>query len=159
MAKKKDLKDPDVRIVMTNRKARHLYHIDHTWEAGMVLHGTEVKALRQGGGSIVDSYAEVVEGQVWLVNLHIPPYAQGNIHNVESKRRRKLLLNKREIKKITGGVAEKGHTLIPLRVYFRKAYVKIEIALARGKRDYDKREDLKTREQKRDMDREMAARR
>ncbi len=96
----------DVRILMTNRKARHLYHIDRTWEAGLVLKGTEVKSLRQGGGSLVDSHAEAVRGEVWLNNLHIPPYDKGGRANVESKRRRKLLLNKREIKKLIGATAE-----------------------------------------------------
>lgn len=158
MSAKKDPKDPDVRIVVTNRKARHLYHIEKTWEAGIVLCGTEVKSLRQGGGSAVDSYAEVVDGEIWLTNFHIPPYEQGNRANVESKRRRKLLLTKKEIRKIAGASSEKGHTIVPLRVYFRGQYVKVEIALARGKKDYDKRQDVRDRDQRRDMDRELRQR-
>lgn len=155
MAAKKDQADPDVRVIVTNRKARYLYHIERTWEAGIVLRGTEVKSLRHGGGSAVDSYAEVIGNEVWLNNFHIPPYEQGNRANVETKRRRKLLLNKNEIKKLAGSTSEKGHTIVPLRVYFRGQYVKVEIALVRGKKDYDKREDVRERDHKRDMDRAL----
>ncbi|HUT23175.1 MAG TPA: SsrA-binding protein SmpB [Sumerlaeia bacterium] len=150
---------PEVRIVATNRKARHLYHIEQTWEAGIALCGTEVKSLRQGGGSMSDSYASPEAGEIWLFNFHIQPYEQGNRHNAESKRTRKLLLNKREIKRLIGAVTQKGYTLVPLRVYFRGQYVKVEIGLARGKKDFDKRRDIREREMRRDMERDAKARR
>ena len=151
--------DSGVRMVAQNRKARHLYHIDQTWEAGIVLRGTEVKSLRAGQGSLNDSYADAEAGEIYLNNFHIPPYEQGNRFNVDSKRRRKLLLHKKEIKKIVGAVTQKGYTLVPLRVYFRGQHAKAEIALARGKKEYDKRSDIKERESRREMDRAMKTRR
>ncbi|MFP4379983.1 MAG: SsrA-binding protein SmpB [Candidatus Sumerlaeia bacterium] len=152
---KKQQEDSGFRVVATNRKARHEYHIDDKWEAGIVLRGTEVKSLRQGNASIIDSYAEPDNGEIWLNNLHINPYEQGNRFNVDSKRRRKLLLNKREIKKITGLCSQKGYTLVPLRVYFKGQNAKVEIGLARGKRDYDKRQDIRERDMKRELERSM----
>ncbi len=146
---------PSVRVLITNRKARHEYHIEDTWEAGIVLHGTEVKSLRQGGGSLIDSYIEIREGEAWILNFHIPPYDFGNRANVDTKRSRKLLLSKREINRLGGKATDKGYTLIPLRVYFKGQLVKVEVALAKGKRDYDKRRDIKERDIRRDMDREM----
>ncbi|NQU44649.1 SsrA-binding protein SmpB [bacterium] len=143
----------EVRNIASNRKARYEYFVDDSWEAGMVLRGTEVKSLRHGGGSLVDSYAEVVEGEIWLNNLHIQPYEQGNRFNVETKRRRKLLLRKPEIKKITGLATQKGYTLVPLRLYFRGQHVKVEIGLCRGKKLYDKREDIRERDSRRELDR------
>jgi SsrA-binding protein len=145
--------EPAFRVVATNRKARHEYHIEDRWEAGIILRGTEVKSLRNGGGSIVDSYAEPDGGEIWINNLHIQHYEQGNRFNVETKRRRKLLLNKREIKKINGLATQKGYTLVPLRVYFKGQYVKVEIGLGRGKKDYDKRQDIRERDYQREMDR------
>jgi SsrA-binding protein len=159
MAGKKDHETSDVRVVAQNRKARHLYHIEQSWEAGIVLRGTEVKSLRMGAGSVVDSYAEVEAGEVWLNNLHIPPYEAGNRYNVDSKRRRKLLLNKKEIRKITGLSSQKGYTLVPLRVFFRGQYVKVDIGLGRGKKEYDKREDIRERETRREMERAYKGRR
>lgn len=152
---KKNEEKSDIRVVITNRKARHLYHIDDTWEAGIALRGTEVKSLRAGAGSLTDSYAEALEGEMWLLNLHIPPYEQGNRYNVEAKRRRKLLLHKSEIRKLLGAVSQKGYTLVPLKVYFRGQNVKVELGLGRGKKEYDKREDIKERETKRELDRAM----
>lgn len=147
--------DADVRVVATNRKARHEYHIEDTWEAGIVLRGTEVKSLRHGGASVADSYAEPEGGEIWLNNLHIQPYEQGNRYNVEEKRRRKLLLRKKEIRKIVGLATQKGYTLIPLRLYFRGQHVKVELGLARGKKAYDKRQDIRERDTRREMDRAM----
>jgi SsrA-binding protein len=145
-----------VRVLITNRKARHEYHIEDTWEAGIVLHGTEVKSLRQGGGSLIDAFIEIRAGEAWILNFHIPPYDHGNRSNVETKRPRKLLLSKHEINRLGGKASDKGYTLIPLRVYFKGQLVKVEVALAKGKRDFDKRRDIKERDIRRDMDREMS---
>lgn len=146
------------RAVATNRKARHEYHIDEKWEAGIVLKGTEVKSARSGGVSIADSYAVAENGEVWLHNLHIQPYDHGNRFNVESKRSRKLLLTKREIRKIAGASSQSSYTLIPLRVYFKGQFLKVEIGLARGKKDYDKRQDIRERDNRREMERAFKAR-
>lgn len=143
----------DRRVVCTNRKARHLYHLLETWEAGLVLQGTEVKSLREGHASLADSYAEILEGEIWLVHFHINPYEQGNRWNHDPMRRRKLLLHRKEIRRLLGRTVEKGLTLIPLSVYFRAGHAKVEIALARGKKTYDKRRDMAEREMKRDIDR------
>jgi SsrA-binding protein len=142
------------KMVCVNKRARFEYEIFDTFEAGMVLRGTEVKSLRQGQASIKESFAEIVGGEVFLVDSHIPPYILGNIHNHEPKRRRKLLLGKREIRRLTGKTAEKGLTLVPLRIYFRRGLAKIELALARGKKTHDKRETIRRREAKREMERE-----
>ncbi|MBN1867233.1 SsrA-binding protein SmpB [Candidatus Sumerlaeota bacterium] len=152
MSAKKD-ESPGVRMVAQNRKARHRYHIEQTWEAGIALRGTEVKSLRAGQASLSESYAEIHAGEVYINNFHIPPYEQGNRFNVDATRQRKLLLHKREIKKLVGAVTQKGYTLVPLRVYFRGQRAKVEIALARGKKEYDKRQDIKERESRREMDR------
>jgi len=143
------------KTVCVNRRARFEYEILETFEAGMVLVGTEVKSLRQGQASIKEAFADVVGGEVFLVDSHIPPYILGNIHNHEPKRRRKLLLGKREIRRLGGKTAEKGLTLVPLRVYFRRGLAKVELALARGKKIHDKRETIRRREAKREMEREM----
>ncbi len=137
--------------IVTNRKAQHEYFIHHTFEAGIVLVGTEVKSLRQNKVSLVDSYAMVKNGEVWLVNSNINVYDQGSYNNHNPLRERKLLLNKSEIRKLTKAVSEKGYTLIPLRMYFKNGKVKVEIAIASGKKKYDKREDIA----KRDMQREQ----
>jgi SsrA-binding protein len=143
------------KTVCLNRRARFEYEILETFEAGMVLVGTEVKSLRQGQASIKEAFADVVGGEVFLVDSHIPPYALGNIHNHEPKRRRKLLLGKREIMRLGSKTAEKGLTLVPLRIYFRRGLAKVELALARGKKTHDKRETIRRREAKREMEREM----
>jgi SsrA-binding protein len=142
----------DIQRIVQNRKARHIYHILETLEAGLVLTGTEVKSLRAGKANLVDSYAMVERGQVWLMNLHISPYEQGNQFNHEPKRKRKLLLHRRDIRRLIGKTQEKGLTLIPLSLYFKKGWAKVELALAKGKKLHDKREDVA----KRDADREMA---
>ena len=141
--------------ITVNRKARHEYSILQTIEAGIVLVGTEVKALRQGKANLVDSYSKIQNGEIWLVNANISEYTQGNINNHDPRRERKLLLNKSEIKKLTSNINEKGLTLIPLRLYFKKGKVKVELALAKGKKVYDKRRDIAKRDFERDQDRKV----
>ncbi|MEJ7796415.1 MAG: SsrA-binding protein SmpB [Nocardioides sp.] len=138
------------KFVAQNKKARHDYHIDDTYEAGLVLVGTEVKSLRQGRASLVDGFAEVDGGEVWLHNVHIPEYTQGTWTNHSARRKRKLLLNRSEIARIERKVTEKGFTLVPLSLYFKDGRAKVEIAVARGKKEYDKRHTLAAR----DADRE-----
>jgi len=134
------------RVSISNRKARHDYFIIETLEAGIVLKGTEVKSLRQGNANLQDSYADLRNGEVWLEGMHINPYEHGNINNHEPRRKRKLLLQKKQIRKLIGGLKEKGLTLVPLSVYFKGPYAKVELALARGKKSYDKREAVAKRE-------------
>ncbi|MBI3586671.1 MAG: SsrA-binding protein SmpB [Ignavibacteriales bacterium] len=139
------------RIAVSNRKARHDYHILETLEAGIALKGTEVKSLRKGNGNLQDSYAMIKNGEVWLHGLHVSPYEQGNINNHDPRRIRKLLLNKKEIRKLLTKVQEKGLSLIPLALYFKGPYAKVQLAVAQGKKSYDKREAIKQREAKRDI--------
>lgn len=139
------------RTVADNRRARFDYHIEDTFEAGLALQGTEVKALRAGEATIAESYAEVRDGEVWLVNSNIPEYSHGNRLNHEPKRPRKLLLNEREINKLFGAIERKGMTLVPLSVYFNATgRAKVELALAKGKQAHDKRATIKDRDWKRD---------
>lgn len=145
------------KVVAQNRRARHDYHIEDTYEAGLVLTGTEVKSLRAGRASLIDGYALVRDGEIWLMGVHIPEYTQGTWTNHEPRRARKLLLHKREIDRLIGKTQERGQTLVPLALYFSEGKAKVEIALARGKRTYDKRQDLAKRDAARDMER--AARR
>jgi SsrA-binding protein len=145
----------DEKNITVNRKARHEYSIIQSFETGIVLVGTEVKSLRQGKANLVDSYAKLKDSEVWLVNLHISEYSQGNINNHDPKRDRKLLLNKSEIRKLIGKTKEKGLTLIPLRLYFKKGKVKLELALAKGKKVYDKRRDIAKRDFNRDQERRI----
>lgn len=140
-----------VKTVAENRRARFDYHIEDTYEAGIALTGTEVKALRFGEGSIAESYAEVDNGQIWLVNANIPEFSHGNRWNHEPKRPRKVLLHEREIRKLHGAVAREGMTLVPLSVYFNgRGRAKVELALAKGKKAHDKRETIKERDWKRE---------
>jgi SsrA-binding protein len=139
--------------ITVNRKARHEYFILQSFEAGIVLTGTEVKALRQGKANLVDSYASVEKGEIWLMSANISAYEQGNINNHEPTRTRKLLLNKSEIRKLIGKVKEKGLTLIPLRLYFKNGKVKVELAVVKGKKVYDKRESIAKRDFQRDQER------
>jgi SsrA-binding protein len=141
--------------VTVNRKARYEYAIMQTYEAGIVLHGTEVKALREGKANLVDSYGLLQRNEVWLVGAHISEYTQGNINNHDPVRTRKLLLNRSEIRKLIGKVKEKGLTLVPLRIYFKKGRVKVEIALAKGKKVHDKRESIAKRDFNRDQERKI----
>ena len=144
------------KVVAENRKARFNYHIEDVFEAGLALAGTEVKSLRFGEGSIAESYAEVKDGNVWLVNANIPEFSHGNRHNHEPKRPRKLLLHRREIDKMFGAVERKGMTLVPLSVYFNsRGRAKVELALAKGKQAHDKRQTVKDRDWKRDKARLM----
>jgi SsrA-binding protein len=152
---KKDAAEAGEKIVCTNRKARHEYHIEQVFEAGVELRGTEVKSLRQGKGSLQEAFARVKQGQAWLEQFHIPHYEQGNRFNVDPVRPRRLLLHRREIDRLDEAVSRKGAALVPLRVYFRGGYAKVEIALARGKKLYDKREDVKERDERREMERAM----
>lgn len=145
-----------VKMVAENRRARYDYAIDEVFEAGIALQGTEVKSLRFGDGSIVESYAEVRDAQVWLINSNIPEFSHGNRFNHEPKRPRKLLLHEREISKMHGAVARKGMTLVPLSIYFNgRGRAKVELALAKGKNAADKRETTKEREWKREQGRLM----
>jgi SsrA-binding protein len=141
-----------VKVVCQNRKARHDYFIDEVLEAGVVLLGPEVKSLREGRGSLVDSYARVKKGEVFLYNMHITAYPYAHHFQLDPVRPRKLLLNKREIKRLIGKTEEKGYTLIPIKVYFLRGRVKVELALAKGKRKYDKRRSLKEKELRRDIE-------
>ena len=133
------------KVVAQNKKARHDYHIDDTFEAGLVLVGTEVKSLRQGRASLVDGFAEIDAGEAWLHNVHIPEYTQGTWTNHSSRRKRKLLLHRTEIDKLERKVSEKGFTLIPLALYFKDGRAKVEIGVARGKKAYDKRHAIAER--------------
>lgn len=139
--------------ITVNRKARHEYFILQSFEAGIALTGTEVKALRQGKANLVDSYASVEKGEVWLMSANISAYEQGNINNHEPTRTRKLLLNESEIRKLIGKVKEKGLTLIPLRLYFKNGKVKVELAVVKGKKVYDKRETIAKRDFEREQER------
>lgn len=144
----------EMKIVAENRKARHDYFIEETLEAGIVLKGTEVKSLRSGKANIRDSFARVENGEVFLYDMHISPYEQGNRFNHEPKRPRKLLLHKHEIRRLIGKTREKGYTLIPLKVYFTpQGLAKVELALARGKKLYDKREAIRERDAQREIER------
>ncbi len=146
----------DIKLVATNRKARHYYHILETIEAGMVLTGTEVKSLRDGRANMGDAHGEIKDGEAWVVSLHISPYEQASRFNHDPLRPRKLLLSHREIHRLLVKTKEKGLTLIPLRIYFRDGWAKIELALARGKKAHDKREDIAKRDAEREMARAMS---
>jgi SsrA-binding protein len=140
-------------VVVRNKKARHEYHVLETWEAGIVLQGTEVKSLRTGRANVQDAFARVDGGQLWLYNLHISPYEAGNRFNHDPLRPRKLLLHRQQIRKLIGQVEQKGLTLVPLDVYFRRGIAKVTLALVRGKQLHDKREDLRRRDAEREMER------
>ncbi|HWI43293.1 MAG TPA: SsrA-binding protein SmpB [Nocardioides sp.] len=135
----------DRKIVASNKKARHDYHIEDTYEAGLVLQGTEVKSLRMGRASLVDGFVDIDNGEAWLHGVHIPEYAQGTWTNHAARRKRKLLLHRDEIDKIERKVSEKGHTVVPLALYFVKGRAKIEIGLAKGKKSWDKRQAIAER--------------
>lgn len=143
------------KLIAVNRKAGRDYEILESFEAGMVLKGTEVKSLREGHMSLKDSYARMQSGEMFLVNAHISPYSHGNLQNHDPLRERKLLLHKSEIKRLIGKTEEKGLTLIPLKVYFSRGCAKVELALARGKRSHDKRETIRRRDAEREIQREL----
>lgn len=150
---------PHIKIVCQNKKARHDYHIIEVLEAGMVLVGTEVKSLREGRANLKDSYARIRDGELYLMQAHISPYSHASHDNHDPERVRKLLVHQRELKRLTGKTQEKGLTLVPLKIYFKDGKAKIELALASGKKSYDKRETLKRQTQKREMERAIKDRR
>ncbi len=148
----------DIKPIATNRKAYHDFFIDETYEAGLELSGTEVKSLRAGRANLKDSYATIRGEEAFIVGLHISPYKQGGIHNVDPDRTRKLLLHKREIRSLIGKTRAKGYALVPTKLYFRNRRAKLEIGLARGKKLYDKRRAIAEREARREMERSLAKR-
>jgi SsrA-binding protein len=143
------------KTVVTNRRARHEYFIEDTYEAGLVLTGSEIKSIRAGRANLQDSYVTIREGEAWLVNSHVSPYKQASEQNHEPKRDRKLLLHRRQIARLVGQVQAKGYTIVPLRLYLKNNRAKVEIALARGKKLYDKRDALAKRQAQRDMERAL----
>jgi SsrA-binding protein len=149
MAKGKDSQ----RMIANNKKAFHDYFIDETYEAGIALHGTEVKSLRMGKCSIKEAFIRIENGEVYIYGMHVSPYEKGNIFNKDPLRVKKLLMHKYEINKLAGKIKEKGYTLVPLQVYFKEGKVKVEIGLARGKKLYDKREDIAKKDSRREMER------
>ncbi len=153
MAKKETQK-----LVANNKKAYHDYFIDETYEAGIVLHGTEVKSMRMGKCSVKESFIRIENGEMFVYGMHVSPYEKGNIFNKDPLRVKKLLLHKYEINKMAGKVAEKGYTLVPLQVYFKEGKVKVEVGLARGKKLYDKRADIAKKDMKREAEKEFKIR-
>ncbi|GII00995.1 SsrA-binding protein SmpB [Planobispora takensis] len=143
------------KVVAQNKRARHDYHIEDTYEAGLVLQGTEVKSLRLGRASLVDGYATLKDGEAWLINIHIPEYTMGTWTNHAARRTRKLLLHRKEIEKLAAKTKEGGLTLVPLSLYFKDGKAKVEIALAKGKKDWDKRQSLAEKQAKREIAREI----
>jgi SsrA-binding protein len=152
-------KETGRKVVAQNRRARHDYSIVDTYEAGLVLTGTEVKSLRLGRATLTDAYAQIENGEAWLLNLHIPEYTQGTWTNHDVRRKRKLLLHRDEIAKLVGRTKEGGLTIVPLALYFKDGKAKVEIALAKGKRSYDRRQELAERDASREMARSIGRRR
>lgn len=150
--------DGTERTIAANRRARHEYEIEETYEAGVVLTGTEVKSLRAGRASIQEAFARVEQDEVWLYHMHIPPYEAGNIFNHDPLRKRKLLLHRTQIRRLFGKAQQKGYTLVPLRLYFRRGVAKVELGIARGKRQYDKRAAIARREAERQVQRALRRR-
>lgn len=146
------------KVLAENRKARHDFFIEEAMEAGIELVGTEVKSIRAGKANLRDSYAEVRDGEVFVYNMHISPYEKGNIYNRDPLRVRKLLLHKKEITRLAGFITQKGFTLVPLSLYLKDGKIKMNLAVARGKKDYDKRDTMLKKDAKRDMDRQMKER-
>ena len=147
-----------LKLVANNKKAYHDYFIDEKYEAGLVLHGTEVKSMRMGKCSIKESFVRIENNEVWVYGMHISPYEKGNIFNRDPQRPKKLLMHKAQIRKLTGQLAEKGFTLVPLQVYFKDGRAKVEIGLARGKKLYDKRQDIAKKDQRREAEKEFKIR-
>jgi SsrA-binding protein len=152
MAKEKGRK-----LIAQNRKARHDYHIIDTYECGLVLTGTEVKSLRQGRASLVDGFVQIDDHEAWLHNVHVPEYTQGTWTNHSARRKRKLLMHRAEIDKLESKSQETGHTIVPLVLYFKDGRAKVEIALAKGKKEYDKRQTLREKQDRRETDRAVSA--
>lgn len=151
MAQKKETQ----KLIANNKKAFHDYFIDETYEAGVVLHGTEVKSMRMGKCSIKESFIRIENGELFVYGMHVSPYEKGNIFNKDPLRVKKLLMHRQEINRLAGKTAEKGYTLVPLQVYFKEGKVKVEIGLARGKKLYDKREAIAKKDQRRETEREF----
>lgn len=147
-----------IKLIANNKKAYHDYFIEEKYEAGLVLHGTEVKSLRMGKCSIKEAFIRIENGEVFIYGMHISPYEKGNIFNKDPLRVRKLLLHKSQIQKLIGNSAEKGYTIVPLQVYFSNGRAKIEIGLAKGKKLYDKRQDIAKKDQKREAEKELKVR-
>ncbi|MFC4609369.1 SsrA-binding protein SmpB [Streptomyces maoxianensis] len=152
MAKEKGRK-----LIAQNKKARHDYHIIDTYECGLVLTGTEVKSLRQGRASLVDGFVQIDDHEAWLHNVHVPEYTQGTWTNHSARRKRKLLMHRAEIDKLASKTQETGHTIVPLVLYFKDGRAKVEIALAKGKKEYDKRQTLREKQDRRETDRVISA--
>jgi SsrA-binding protein len=150
-------KQSSERVVAQNRRASHDYFILDTYEAGLVLKGTEVKSLRQGKASLAEAYAMVENGEAWVLQMHIPPYEQGNRWNADPVRKRKLLLHRSEIARLHKAVAQKGHTLVPLKLYFKNGVAKLLVGVGKGKKSYDKRAAIAERDARREVDRARAA--
>lgn len=151
-------KEKGSRLIANNKKAYHDYFIEETYEAGIALHGTEVKSLRMGKCSIKESFVRIENEEVYIYGMHISPYEKGNIFNRDPLRIKKLLLHKSEIRKMKGKIAEKGYTLVPLKVYFNRSLVKVEIGLAKGKKLYNKRQDIAKKDQRREAERDFKVR-
>lgn len=151
-------KEKGSRLIANNKKAYHDYFIEETYKAGIALHGTEVKSLRMGKCSIKESFVRIENEEVYIYGMHISPYEKGNIFNRDPLRVKKLLLHKSEIRKMKGKIAEKGYTLVPLKVYFNRSLVKVEIGLAKGKKLYDKRQDIAKKDQRREAERDFKVR-
>lgn len=149
------MKQEAMKLVANNKKAYHDYFIDEKYEAGLVLHGTEVKSLRLGKCSVKEAFVRIENSEVWIYGMHISPYEKGNIFNRDPLRPKKLLMHKDEIRKLTGKISEKGFTIVPLQVYFKDGRAKIEIGLARGKKLYDKRQDIAKKDQCREAEKEF----
>ena len=149
------MKQEAMKLVANNKKAYHDYFIDEKYEAGLVLHGTEVKSLRLGKCSVKEAFVRIENSEVWIYGMHISPYEKGNIFNRDPLRPKKLLMHKDEIRKLTGKISEKGFTIVPLQVYFKDGRAKIEIGLARGKKLYDKRQDIAKKDQRRESEKEF----
>lgn len=155
MSSKKDQKGKNSPVTIKNRKARHDYQVHETFEAGIALKGTEVKSIRDGKASLHEGFAYLNNGEVWLKNMYIKPYEFGSYYNHDERRDRKLLLKKKEIREIDKQINQKGFTLIPLKLYFKGGYAKVLIGLAKGKKQFDKREDIKQKDVKRELDRKI----
>lgn len=150
------MKKNNDKTLARNKKARHNYFIEETVEVGLVLKGTEVKSMRQGKVNIKDSYAQIEDGEIFVINMHVSPYEQGNIYNTDPLRKRKLLLHKKEINKLTGYTTQKGYSLIPLTLYLKNGKVKMELSVAKGKKLYDKRDSIAKRDAERRMQKHMS---
>ena len=148
----------ELKLVANNKKAYHDYFIEEKYEAGLVLHGTEVKSLRMGKCSIKEAFIRIENGEVFIYGMHISPYEKGNIFNKDPLRPRKLLMHKKEIQKMVGKIAQKGYTIVPVEVYFKGSLVKVQVALAKGKKLYDKRQDIAKKDQRREAERDFKVR-